>query len=216
MIKHQIAYDSSSPGKCSKLSWLRPWTQMRTLGKRLRTNSKMTAARSRGAVLAEGVAALWMITIGVVCGVTLLINVGMSTYYKEKMGFITNQAATYASSLPAGYDIRDKTIAIVKGLLKDMNMPTSDYNVKVTASRIEDHAAVSVELRINNLPLFGNGEWLPLKIGLVEKATALGKGAGSADAFLWSPRPHLNPYIMPMYKMPPNGVRDLDVPVVSP
>jgi hypothetical protein len=172
--------------------------------------------RERGAVLAEGVAALWMITIGVVCGVTLLINCGMSTYYKEKMGFIANQAATYASCLPGGSDVREKTVAVVKGLLTDMKMPTNDYSVKVAATAIDGHPAVSVEIRINNLPLFGNGDYLPLKIGLVEKATALGKGAGAAEAFLWSPKPRLSPYIIPMYVMPPNGVRGVDVPVISP
>ena len=50
---------------------------------------KSTAVLGRrgahGAALVEGVVSLVMIIIGTMAAVTLLVNAGMSTYYKEKI-----------------------------------------------------------------------------------------------------------------------------------
>jgi hypothetical protein len=57
-----------------------------------------------------------MITIGAVAAATLMINAGMSTYYKEKLGSVTNQRAAYAASLSPGDDLQLKTEAMAKTL----------------------------------------------------------------------------------------------------
>lgn len=64
---------------------------------KLKQRSACRRRRAHGAALVEGVISLVMITIGTVAAVTLLVNAGMTTYYKEKIGFVANQCATYAA-----------------------------------------------------------------------------------------------------------------------
>jgi hypothetical protein len=169
---------------------------------------------ARGAVLAEGVVALWMVTAGVVCGVTLLINAGMYTFYKEKISYIGNQAATMAASLPVGSDSRNKTLQLVKDMLSTMNLPNDDVEVSVTSIKLAGSPAVSVEVKVNNLPLIGNGQICPIKIGLNEKSAALCKGASNADAYLVLRNRNVGGYAVPLIRMPANGAAGLDAPLI--
>ncbi|HEY9682071.1 MAG TPA: hypothetical protein V6C86_10875 [Oculatellaceae cyanobacterium] len=167
-----------------------------------------------GAVLAEGVVALWMVTVGVVCGVILLVNAGMYTFYKEKISYIGNQAATMAAALPVGSDSRNKTLQLVKDMLNTMNLPNDDVEVSITSIRLADKPGVSVEVKVNNLPLIGNGQICPIKIGLNEKSAALCKGASSADAYLLLRNRVTGGYIVPLIRMPANGQSGLDAPLI--
>lgn len=167
-----------------------------------------------GAVLAEGVVALWMVTVGVVAGVTLLINAGMYTFYKEKVGYIGDQAAQVAATMPVGDYSRKRTLQLVKEMLGQMNLPSNDLEVTVTATRIVERPAVNVEIKINNLPLFGNGDICPIKIGIDEKATAISKGGAAADGYMVM-RGQMTGYLIPMVRMPNNGQAGLDAPLMS-
>lgn len=173
------------------------------------------ARRSTGAVLAEGVVALWMVTVGVVLGVTLLVNAGMYTFYKEKISYVGNQAATMAAALPMGSESRSKVLQLVKDMLSTMNLPSDDVEVNVTSTKLAGSPAVMVEVKVNNLPLIGNGQVCPIKIGIDEKSTALCKGAANADAYLILRNRNIGGYCVPLIRMPSNGAGGLDAPLIS-
>ena len=73
-----------------------------------RSNAKAKSAKSNifrrgfrrqnGSLIAEGAAGMVLISIGVVGSILLLINAGLSFYYKEKLGFVCDQTARYAAS----------------------------------------------------------------------------------------------------------------------
>ena len=71
------------------------------------------ARRQNGSAIVEGVVSLCMITIGVVLFVGFLINVGFSSYYKERLGWVADQTARYASSL-GGEDLNENKDKVKK------------------------------------------------------------------------------------------------------
>ena len=110
------------------------------------------ASRSpKGAALVEGVVSLVMIIIGTMAAVTLLVNAGMTTYYKEKIGFVANQCATYAASLSPGDDLEGKTSLLAKKLVGAMGMPNSSVQLKVVEMPIEDRVGLKITLGVGNL-----------------------------------------------------------------
>ena len=182
-----------------------------------KTTTRVSRKRSaRAAVLAEGVVALWMVTVGVVAGVTLLINSGMYVFYKEKIAYIGDQAAQVAANMPVGDYSRAKTLQMVKEMMDSMGMPSTNVEVTLSSGKIIDRPAINLEIKINNLPLFGNGDYCPIKIGLDEKATAICKGAAFADGYMILRNPRMGGYIVPVIRMPNNGQNGLDAPLIAP
>ncbi|MBI4533545.1 MAG: hypothetical protein HY711_06320 [Candidatus Melainabacteria bacterium] len=146
-----------------------------------------------GQALAEGVVALLLVVAGVVGGVILLVNVGMSTYYKEKLGFVANQVATYAATLSASNDITAKSTDLAKDLMTKMGLP-SDATVTTETTTAGGKSAVSVTIQTGSLPLFGKGDILPLKISLRDTAVAI-KGAGFSDFLVLGGSPDGNTFV---------------------
>jgi len=114
----------------------------------------------RGSVLAEGVVALGLVIAGAVGGTLLLVNAGVATYYKEKLGFIDNQAAIYAANqanLGLNSDqVQAQTETFVNDLLRATGMPESeDITTTVDADK------VTVATRLANISVIGNGTILP-------------------------------------------------------
>lgn len=126
-----------------------------------------------GAVLVEGVVALVLIIIGTVLGTLLLVNSGLSIYYKEKLGFVANQASQFAFQLPADKDPRPQTTVFVNELIEKIGLPaekttvTTDNTVQIAGVR-GAKVIISAELK-----LIGKGDVLPLTIPLTETAIAI-------------------------------------------
>jgi hypothetical protein len=167
-----------------------------------------------GAALAEGVVAL-MLIIGATVGACLLLsNIGTSIYYKEKLSFVSNQCAQYARFLPGTEDQEVKTAELAKSLLKSMGIKASRCEVKVKDTIVEGIPGVSVTVSAFDLQVFGTGELLPATVSLQDTAVAL-KGT-TPDTLLWFTRnPQVSGYILPVIKIPPDGVSSLGVPITT-
>jgi hypothetical protein len=168
-----------------------------------------------GAALVEGVISLVLITIGTVAAVTLLVNAGMSTYYKEKLGFVCNQCAIYAASLSPGDDTQGKTQTMARSLLKAMGMPTQSVKLTVDEQPVEDRTGIKVTLAVNGFGLFGSGDILPTSISLQDTAIALRNG--SPSGYLWmNNNPKFSAYLIPVLKVPPGGPGSIGLPLYIP
>ncbi|CAN5187811.1 hypothetical protein BH11CYA1_BH11CYA1_29730 [soil metagenome] len=170
---------------------------------------------SRGAALVEGVVSLVMIIIGTMAAVTLLVNAGMTTYYKEKIGFIANQCATYAASLSPGDDLEGKTSILAKKLVAAMGMPTNAVKLKVVEMPIEDRVGLKVTLDIGGLGMFGTGDIMPKVVSMQDTAVSLRNG--SPSGYLWmNNNPKFSGYLIPVVKVPPSGPTSLGMPLYIP
>jgi len=170
-----------------------------------------------GAALAEGVVSLWLIITATVLAIGLLVNTGMSTFYKEKLGFVTNQVAVSlaAQSDPAQAEERAKSMT--KALFNEMGMSFKDCIVKVKAESIDSQPAVGVTVTIKGLPLMliGESNIFPIGIDLTDKTVVLLR-ARAPDAYLWMSRtPSLSSYGIPLYRLPPSGANGFGVPVIA-
>lgn len=165
--------------------------------------------------MVEAVAGMGLIIVTTVTALGLLVNAGMSTYYKEKMSFVANQTAQYAVSLPATEDLESKTEECAKGLLKALGLPTQGCKVKVQPVMVADMPAVSVTVTAHNLPLLANVQMLPSAISMQDTAVALKRG--SPDTFLWmNYNPKLSGYLIPVLRIPPSGPNSLGLPISVP
>ena len=138
----------------------------------------------------EGVAGLVIITIGVVGAVLLLLNVGVASFYKERLGFVTQQAATFASKRLSSSDLQESTKAITEALLTENGLPpTVQFEAKKVTVNNRDFARVS--LSVAGLTLIGNGDLLPKAITLSDTASALspnssgGGDSGDGEVAIW-------------------------------
>lgn len=88
---------------------------------------------NRGSGILQGVVCLMIIVIGVVLGVLLLINAGMAAYQKEKLCFVANQSAGYATSfLPSEQGTAPpKVINFARQLLSNMGINSADVTVNL-------------------------------------------------------------------------------------
>lgn len=123
-----------------------------------------------------GVADLLIIVPVTVLAILLLLNIGVSMYFKSKLGFIASQAATFAAaqvSASPSVDPTPKTKALVIALLKAMGLPFGTTSVGVTPFTAAGQKAVSVQI-VDDFPLFGSAtKVFPVKIKLQDNASAV-------------------------------------------
>lgn len=133
---------------------------------------------NRGQGILEGVAGLLIITMGVVLFTGLLVNVGFSSYYKERLGFVADQTARYAGTLTSGDPASDEKKAeeFAVDMLKHMGFSGTDAKVKVKNEQVNGEEATKVEISAN-FPIFQQlGGIFPAKIGLNETSVSIGDG----------------------------------------
>jgi hypothetical protein len=133
-----------------------------------------------GSGIAEAVAGLCIIAAIVVLSTQLLVNIAIASYYKDKIGVVTNCAAGYAASIcswnySSTANITDPILSaritgVVKSALRQMNFP-SGQDVTVTAQKNADDT-VRVTLEVRNLKLSGKGNIFPLTITMTDSAVA--------------------------------------------
>lgn len=165
--------------------------------------------------MVEGVMGLWLIITGTVLAITILVNTGMSTYYKEKIGFIANQCGIYASSLPPGEDMTTKVEDMARGLVNALGMANSGVKVKVEEKAVADRTAVKITVAVNGLKLFGPGDVLPGTINLEDSAVVIKNGAPTG--LLWlNNNAKFSGYLIPAIKVPPSGPASVGMPLYIP
>lgn len=131
-----------------------------------------------GAGIVEGVLGLLLITGIVVLGVLFTLSVGMTVYYKGKLGLVANQAAKYVASvcswsysynsLMTDSRLSKEARQEADAALQQMGLPPA---TSVTAHW--DGDKVSVSITVGRLPVFGAGNILPATISLTDTAVAI-------------------------------------------
>ncbi len=149
---------------------------------------KHSGRRQSGQALVEGGVALVLIVGGTVASTLLLANVGLSTYYKEKLGFVCNQASSYASQLPRKENPSDKTKKFVNELVAVMGLPVSGIPSILVDNSITVNGQSAVKVTINaEMKLIGQGDITPLTVPVTDSSVAmLSASAGSAPGSLAS------------------------------
>jgi hypothetical protein len=143
----------------------------------------------RGSVIVEGVVGTWLVISALVCSVLLLVNTGLATYYKQRLGFITDQVSTLAANEIASpmFVSTDQTIANTKErakkLLHDLGMPApQSVDVVVdppqspptsTNPPSTEETTVKVTIRIFGLQMIGNGTVIPSVLALQDSSETI-------------------------------------------
>jgi hypothetical protein len=133
---------------------------------------KTTTRASTGQGIVEGAAGLVILFLVVVACFALLINVGVSSYYRNKLAFVANQTAIAAAQ--EGYDNDDAT-SVAKALLRQMGLKAKNCTAVVSTSQ----NIVSVTLSTDFPVLFSRAGNLPMKVAV--KANGVAIATSSAD-----------------------------------
>jgi hypothetical protein len=138
----------------------------------------MCKRTKRGSAAIEGVVGLWLVVLGVVLGTLLMVNVAGVTYYKEKIGFIANQAADYAATLPDDPARHGVVLDSVKALLVSMGFQSTRTVVDVQTITVASRPAVKVTIT-TPFSTFLSKEFstvIPPQITLSDTAVAVSNG----------------------------------------
>ena len=133
-------------------------------GQRIRRRrSGPRSARGQGLVLSVAVFALLVATaIGLVY---FLSDIGLSTFYMEKLSFIANQIATYESVLPAGTDFSADATSLAQQFVSAMKLPIRDLRVQTGWSAQRPYVQVG-----GNCSLLV-GSFLPMSLKMAATVT---------------------------------------------
>ena len=148
-------------------------------GSNVNTSSRKRIGKrsSAGQGLIEGVCSLVLITMGVVLFVAFLLNVGFSSYYKERLGFVVDQAARYAGSL-SGEDAgkKEDVEKFCIAMMKQMAIDGQNVTIKLAKADLNGEEGTTVEIS-TDLPLVQQlGGVFPAKINLTEHSVSIGDG----------------------------------------
>lgn len=129
----------------------------------------------KGSGIAEGVVGMILVIGVTIFAVVLLLNAGAAAYNKEKLGFVTNAAATYATNL-TDYGTRQALVADrVNNMLASMSLTPDKSTVTVTDMNVGKLPAVSVTVSLT-LPTMLSSNFnsiLPQAVQLTDTAVAL-------------------------------------------
>ena len=184
-------------------------------GKIMKTN--LRARNQRGAVLAEGVVAIWLIVSISVASISLLINSGMSMFYKQKIAYVAMETATYTAQLKMNENKIDKGEALAKKMLELIGLPSHNADIEVKEETIDDAPCITVSITVKNLPLFQGSEpgMIPFAVTLAERAVAIKQS--KPEAYVWlNNNPKMSGFLIPVVRMPPGGVGASGLPYVIP
>jgi hypothetical protein len=133
---------------------------------------KVSNIRShKGSGIVEGTVSLMLIVAILVGGILLLVNCGLASFYKEKLGFAANEIAHYAANLPTDEDPTADTQAFADDYSKAMNLPALELQIK--RLKLKGEPAVKVTVTAKNLALVGAAAFMPKEIAMSETSVAL-------------------------------------------
>lgn len=105
---------------------------------------KSATRRNRGSGIIEGVVGMMLIIGGTVAAIVLLMNSAAATYHKEKIGFVANQAALYATTLTDNSTRQAQVTDLATKLLASMGIDAGVTTVTITDTTLGSQPAVSV------------------------------------------------------------------------
>lgn len=138
--------------------------------------SRMKIRSSKGQLMAS-VDLMIMIPATVVL-VLFLLNVGVAMYYKQKLGFISNEAAKFAASCHNS-DSAAKTQEFVKAMLVEMGISSSDQHIEVKPCSLAGRHGATVKIQLSGLSMIGNGMVFPSVIPMEDTSTATDQFGGA-------------------------------------
>jgi len=171
----------------------------------------------QGAALVEGVASLWLIVSITVASISLLINSGMSMFYKQKIAYVAMQTATYTAQMKMNEDKTSRGEELAKSLLSKMGFNVAQTEVDIKEISVEGAPSIQVDITCKNLPLFHGTEagMMPFSVTLGDSATCIKQQA--PEAYVWlNNNPKMSGYLIPVVRMPPGGVGASGLPYVIP
>jgi len=131
---------------------------------------------SKGAVIVEGAISIVLIIASTIIAGVFLLNVGVSTYHKQRLAFLTNQAAEFAySQMSRQLEFQQATDRFVRDYMPRFGIPVNNLVVEVTRGSIaiNGDAVPTATVRITNtFNLLGRVNFLPTNIRLTERAAA--------------------------------------------
>jgi hypothetical protein len=104
------------------------------------------ARNSKGSMLADSAVGMWLVMSGTILGTLLLLNVGGWVYYKEKLGFVANTAATYACTLPKDPSRNGLVTTSLNQSLTSMGFDPAATTIDISDLTITGRPAVRVTL----------------------------------------------------------------------
>jgi hypothetical protein len=127
----------------------------------------------RGSAIVEGVAGLWVVILAVVGGVLLVVGLGTSINYQQKINHVASVAARFAANQPLGTaDLNTPTCAVIRDMLDACGIPNANFHLSVTPATVGGNAGAKVDISVNSLALPGNGTLLPAVVSLSSSAVA--------------------------------------------
>jgi hypothetical protein len=177
---------------------------------------RMNARRHSGAALAEGVAALWLIVSITAASVSLLINSGMSMFYKQKIAFCAMETATYTAGQRMDVDRLARGEEFAREIVKGMGLAVHNATIDIKETTVKDAPAISVRISIANLPLLhGEGGILPFSITIADQAVAIRHA--TPEAYVWlTNNAKMSGYLIPVTRIPAGGPNATGLPVIIP
>lgn len=140
-----------------------------------------SGGREAGQALVEGVVALVLLGFATVLAALLLVNVGLVAYYKEKLGLVSNQAASFAFQRPRSEDSTAITTQFADELMTSVGLPATNTRVIVDKNvTLSGQPAVRVNVS-TNLRVLGQTNVFPLTIPVSDAATVAYAGSGALD-----------------------------------
>ncbi|MBY0359049.1 MAG: hypothetical protein K2W82_13685 [Candidatus Obscuribacterales bacterium] len=137
---------------------------------------KLKNRSAKGQGLIEGTAAVVVLMFTMIGSLFLLLNLGMSIYYKQKVGFFANQvAAAEADSLSWSGSYNNIPVARLESDARSrMNELLQQSGLQGTpqVTVTQGPFTVTVNVTVNNMPLCGEGSFLPNIISVQDRATA--------------------------------------------
>ncbi|CAN5274670.1 hypothetical protein BH10CYA1_BH10CYA1_58870 [soil metagenome] len=131
--------------------------------------------KSKGSAIVQGVLGLWLLIVAAILGAVLLVNVGGATYFSQKLGFVADQGAMYATTLPNNGARQQAVTDLVSQLLSTMGFSTNNVVVTVSDTTVNGQPAVQVSVQASMPTAFGAqfAGILPSQIALPYTATGV-------------------------------------------
>ncbi len=137
-------------------------------------NSKMKALRSlrnsKGQLMAS--VDLMILIPATLVLLLFLLNAGVAMYYKQKVAFISIEAARYAAGLSDPNTAAAKTTEFVKALVREMGISCTAENVEVKKTSLAGRPGATVRVQLIGLTMIGNGWILPSVIPMEDTSSA--------------------------------------------
>ena len=142
-----------------------------------------TVRNAQGSGLVEGVVGIVLVTMVVVAGILLLVNSGMATYYKLKIGYVASEAAKFANA-HEGQGRINATKDYAESLLRALGIKHGGCHIELDERKLNGVPALVCKIECRKLDMLGNmmGPIEISDVGVAPSTELLVKKTVSVDA----------------------------------